>query len=87
LLNEQKSSHSKTCLREFTCKFFIVALTRKNLCLLSLLNSSHSRTCLPENVCKFIFHCYVHSYLALLICILKKSEYKIYMKTVMASAL
>ncbi|KRY86606.1 hypothetical protein T4D_13813, partial [Trichinella pseudospiralis] len=39
--------------------------SRKNLCLLSVLNSYHSRTCLPENVCKFLFHCYVYSYLAL----------------------
>ncbi|KRZ25831.1 hypothetical protein T4C_13578 [Trichinella pseudospiralis] len=39
--------------------------SRKNLCLLSVLNSYHSRTCLPENVCKFLFHRYVYSYLAL----------------------
>ncbi|KRZ11745.1 hypothetical protein T11_2522 [Trichinella zimbabwensis] len=39
--------------------------SRKNLCLLSVLNSSHSRTCLPENVCKFLFHCYVYAYVAL----------------------
>ncbi|KRZ08781.1 hypothetical protein T11_10888 [Trichinella zimbabwensis] len=39
--------------------------SRKNLCLLSVLNTSYSRTCLPENVCKFLFHCYVYAYVAL----------------------
>ncbi|KRY84133.1 hypothetical protein T4D_4783 [Trichinella pseudospiralis] len=47
------------------CKVLLQIESRKNLCLLSVLNSSHSRTCVPENVCKFLFHCYVYSYLAL----------------------
>ncbi|KRZ02249.1 hypothetical protein T4B_7527 [Trichinella pseudospiralis] len=30
--------------------FLLFIESRKNLCLLSVLNSSHSRTCLPENL-------------------------------------
>ncbi|KRY68047.1 hypothetical protein T4A_275, partial [Trichinella pseudospiralis] len=32
------------------CKVLLQIESRKNLCLLSVLNSSHSRTCLPENL-------------------------------------
>ncbi|KRY86615.1 hypothetical protein T4D_3362 [Trichinella pseudospiralis] len=54
-LKNFEAKHTKA---HATDSLSLLIKSRKNLCLLSVLNSYHSRTCLPENVCKFLFHCY-----------------------------